>query len=127
MHRYILDASAILALINREKGFEEVEEILPYSVMSAVNIAECAAILNLIQIPEKEVFSLLKDLIPEIITFDVEQAFVVGFLRKETRTKGLSLGDRACLALGKVMKLPVVTADKVWKDLDCGVKVKCIR
>ena len=59
--------------------------------------------------------------------FDAEQALQAGLLRRITRSKGLSLGDRACLALGKRLGLPVYTADRVWAELDLGVEVVLIR
>jgi PIN domain nuclease of toxin-antitoxin system len=55
--------------------------------------------------------------IPEIIDFDMEQAKIAGDLLPQTRALGLSLGDRACLALGVALKAPIYTADQSWKDL----------
>jgi PIN domain nuclease of toxin-antitoxin system len=127
MTRHVLDASALLALINKEKGQEKVEEILPFSIMSAINVSECAAILNENKFPEEETENLIKNLITEIIPFTEEQAFETAKLRKFTKSKGLSLGDRACLAVGKLKNLPVATADKVWESINCGVKINLIR
>ena len=127
MTKYVFDASALLALINREEGAEEVEKLLHHSIMSSVNVSECAAILSRIELPQEKIKNLLTELIPEIIPFEVKQAFETARLRKMTKEKGLSLGDRACLALGSLRNLPVVTADRVWKALGCGVKIHLIR
>ena len=79
------------------------------------------------EVLDQEIETIFKDLLSEIISFDMNQAFIAGFLRKETKIKGLSFGDRACIALGKMMKLPVMSADKVWAEIDCGVHVELIR
>ncbi|MDP3532865.1 MAG: type II toxin-antitoxin system VapC family toxin [Alphaproteobacteria bacterium] len=127
MTKYVLDASAFLALINNEEGASKVEKVLPHSIMSSVNVSECVAVLGSIGMLDQEIETIFKDLLSEIISFDMNQAFIAGFLRKETKIKGLSFGDRACIALGKMMKLPVMSADKVWAEIDCGVHVELIR
>ena len=125
--KYVLDASALLALINKEPGGEKVREFLPKCIMSAVNLSESAAVLASISIPHENIKSILTELVGEIIPFNDEQAFEAAFLRNLTKSIGLSLGDRACLALGRLKKLPVITADKVWANIDYGVDVHLIR
>jgi ribonuclease VapC len=127
MHSYVLDASALLALINEEKGFEKVAEFLPKSIMSAVNFSECISVLASIGIPEQDIKYTLKELLGTIIDFDREQAYMTAFLREHTKKFGLSLGDRACIALAKLKQIPVVTADKIWSQINCGVEVILIR
>jgi ribonuclease VapC len=56
--------------------------------------------------------------------FDQELAFQAGFLHPLTRFRGLSLGDRACPALGQQLNLPVLTTDRIWGELDFGVEVR---
>jgi PIN domain nuclease of toxin-antitoxin system len=58
---------------------------------------------------------------------DEGMAVEIGRLRSKTRSRGLSLGDRACLALGQRLRLPVLTTDRAWKDLKLGVQVRVIR
>lgn len=118
MPKYVLDATALLALINNDPGSEEIERCLHDSTMSAINVAECAAVLTEFGIPSKDIEKLLKDLIPEITPFDETQAFEAARLRSLPQAGGLSFGDRACLALGKKKKLPIITADKVLASLD---------
>lgn len=127
MNSYILDASALLALINSEKGCEKVTEYLPNASMSAVNVTEVASLLHIISMPNEEIESIINNLITTIIPFDAVQAYQAGKFRTVTKDKGLSLGDRACLALGFTKKLPVVTTDKIWQKLDIGVEVILIR
>jgi len=59
--------------------------------------------------------------------FDMQQAHIAGNLWQQTKPFGLSLGDRACLALATHLDLPVLTADKIWAQLDIGVPVRLIR
>jgi len=62
-----------------------------------------------------------------VVTFDAESAYAAAMLRDRTRQFGLSLGDRACLALGAARGLPVLTADRSWAELSIGVEVRLIR
>lgn len=48
----------------------------------------------------------------KVVPFDENQSLLTGDLREKTKHKVLSLGDKACLALGKYLKLPVITADR---------------
>lgn len=111
----ILDASAVLALMMGEPGGDKVAAVLPGALMSTVNVAEVVT-----KIVERDMFAYAKafraieDLGIEMVDFDGEQALVCGALRWLTRDLGLSLGDRACLALGKVRNLPILTADRAW-------------
>ncbi len=127
MIKYALDASALLALINKEAGWKRVMEVLPESVMSAVNLSESAAALHMLGMPKEEITSILSELITQVAVFDEEQALMAAELRSCTRAQGISLGDRACLALCKIQKLTVITADKIWQNLKLGLKIECIR
>ena len=124
---YVLDASALLTLLNAEKGRDLVLEFLPKSVISTVNLAEVVTRLSMIGMPDGEVREALTMLGLETIPFDEEQAFRAGLLSTYTRTLGLSLGDRACLALAITNHAAALTADRAWKDLDIGVEIKLIR
>ena len=62
-----------------------------------------------------------------MINFDKIQAIEAGMLFEQTKHLGLSLGDRACIALAKINNLPILTADKIWLDLRVGVEIKSIR
>jgi ribonuclease VapC len=127
MINQVLDASALLALINKEEGCEHVAQLLSSSLMSSVNVSECVAILSSIGLQDNDIKGIIGSLVPVVIDFDRAQSFEAGMLREKTKAKGLSLGDRACLALGRLKKLPVVTADKIWAEIECGVEVILIR
>lgn len=127
MSRVVLDASALLALLNGEPGHEVVADNLPGSLISAVNLSEVVAKLVEAGMPDDAVRSALGDLGIEIRAFDSEAAYLTGVLRIQTRKLGLSLGDRACVALGLQLSSPVLTADRNWKELDIGAEVRAIR
>lgn len=123
----ILDASALIALIYQENGASVVEKNLPNAEISTVNLAEVASFLVKKGLNVKEVTSLLNDLSIPAIPFDETHAFLAAHLVNKTADKGLSLGDRACLALAMQNGQAVFTADKVWKELDLNIKINLIR
>ena len=127
MTRYVLDASCLLALINEEAGRDIVQKALPGSVMSAVNVSEVVTVLTRLGIPHEKIRSLIKNLVHAVVPFDEEQAYIAGHLYIETQSKGLSFGDRACLSLGKAKNMAVLTADRPWSQVKCGVDVQLIR
>jgi ribonuclease VapC len=125
----VLDASAILALIFDEPGADQVEKHLPGALVSTVNILEVATRLLSFDMPDNVVETVIDTLQLSIQPFDYEQAMTAAQLRTLTRSAGLSLGDRACIALAKVSKTPAVTADKAWQNIagNAAVKVELIR
>ena len=128
MSKFILDASALLALLKNEPGADKVEPLLGQIVMSSINVSETASILLESEMTAQEVQECLLPLISDIVPFDEEQAFKTAELRKHTKNHGLSLGDRACISLGIKMGLPVYTADKVWKKLQLdNLEIELIR
>ena len=95
--------------------------------MSSVNLAEVATFFTNGGAMIDEVRDILSDLHMSIVPFDDELAYDSAGLRPATERLGLSLGDRACLALAKREGLPVLTADRAWSELDIGVEVRLIR
>jgi PIN domain nuclease of toxin-antitoxin system len=127
MPEVILDASALLALLNAEPGSDVVEEALPGAVISAVNLSEVVAKICSVGMTEKMIHQVLEPLGLEIVSFDEEQAYKAGLLRSATKDKGISLGDRACLSLGSISGLEILTADTTWKALSVRAAVRVIR
>lgn len=123
----VLDASALLALLNAEPGADFVAGFLPRSAISAVNLSEVIAKLTESGMPEIVIQATLKDLTLEVVRFDETQAILAGVLRTSTRRYGLSLGDRCCLGLAQALSLPVLTADQIWNDISVGVEITVIR
>lgn len=127
MAKIILDASAVLALLNQESGFQIVEQHISHSLISAVNLAEVITVLRQLGMPYSEATELTDEIISHVVAFDKEQAAITAELRTSTKSLGLSLGDRACLALAKLKNLSVLTADSAWAQLEIGVSVQLIR
>lgn len=127
MTTHVADASAILAMLDREPGHQRVEAALAETVMSTVNLAEIVTSLINKGIPAADARRTTESLEIETVPLDRELALAAGALREVTRSHGLSLGDRACLALGRHLALPVLTADRTWADLDVGIEIQLIR
>jgi len=128
MSRIVLDASAILAVIHQESGYERlVPELLAEAVASTVNLAEVQSKLVSRGWTSDEAWEDATSPIQEALPFNEEHARIAGDLVAPTRPRGLSLGDRACLALGIALKAPVYTAEKTWKNLGLAVRVHVIR
>ena len=123
----ILDASAVLALVNAEPGWEQVSEALPDALISAVNLCEVVGKLTDHGVPGKEARLLLSGLGLEVVPFDTEEAYAAAALRAFKGGGSLSLGDRACLQLAAARNVPVLTADRYWARVDAGVELRVIR
>ncbi len=125
----ILDASSLICVISYEHGWENVKKLLPKAIMSSVNIAEVAKFLVYDRQMEKEkVKTFVETLIYDSVIFDNEQAYITAEMLSLTQKFGLSLGDRACLALGIKTGYPIFTADKVWSELKIsGIEIHLIR
>ncbi|MGB9029789.1 MAG: type II toxin-antitoxin system VapC family toxin [Acidobacteriaceae bacterium] len=128
MSRCVLDASAILAVLRNEPGSEVLtDEVLAESMASTVNLAEVQTAMVRRGVAPDEAWKRAGIPVGRVIAFTEDQARVAGSLVAETQSLGLSLGDRACLALALALKAPVYTADKSWKKLRVGVAVHVIR
>lgn len=121
----VLDASALLALLQREAGGAEVAKVMNESIMSSVNWTE--VVQKTLQ-KGAESSGLRVDLEAaglQIVGFDVDDAEMAARLWQVG--SGLSLADRACLALGIQLRAPVLTADGYWATVETGAEVRVIR
>jgi len=123
----IADASAVLALLKEEPFRHFDRRQLFGSTISTVNFSEVLERLCSGGLTELEADEAVATLNLRVVDFDQPQARFAAYLRPRTRRAGLSLGDRACLALGNSLGCPVVTADRAWVNLDVGVEVILIR
>lgn len=123
----VLDASALLAFLFREPGMDRVRAALPDSVMSAVNLSEVVATALRFGGTLADTTAMLAQLPVETVPFNPDDAVLAGSLWPATRPKGLSLGDRCCLALGIRLGVPVLTADREWTSLQMDVRIEAIR
>lgn len=128
MSNIVLDASAVLALLNAEPGSEIVAQALVTgAAMSTVNLSEVVAKLSEAGMAENTVREAVQLLGIQLVDFDTETAYQAGPLRTATRAARLSLGDRACLALAQRLGVPAITTDRVWETLARGVVVRIAR
>ena len=123
----IADASAILALLKQEPFGKLDPRRLFRATVSAVNLSEVLERLCSGGLSTSEADEAVAELNLRVADFDETQARLAAYLRPRTRRAGLSLGDRACLALGLTLDCPVITADRAWARLDVGVEVVVIR
>ena len=129
MSAYVLDTSAFLAYLWREPGGDQIAKVLyeETAVMSAVNVAEVIAKVINRGLPVTSAEEFLMTLDFEHVAFDTNMALRTALLQPVTSPRGLSLGDRACLALAQSRNAVALTADKSWLALDIGVRIDCIR
>lgn len=123
----VFDSSALLAITYGEDGAAVALRAAGDAIMSAVNATEVITRLIDRGASEEEAREILHSYGLAIRPFDEPLAVAAGFLRTATRQYGLSLGDRACLALAMRERAPVVTADRAWARLDLGIDVQVIR
>lgn len=128
MNTVVLDASAILVSLNSEPGSEKLTPaIIEAAVSSTVNLAEVQTKLVDYGMDPAEAWEAALSSVNKAMDFTVAHAEIAGNLVSQTPALGLSLGDRACLALGISLGAPVYTADKSWKNLKLPIKVHVIR
>lgn len=124
----VLDASAILAIIYGEQGSEKLTPaLLADAVVSSVNLAEVHSKLVSGGWDVEQAWEDAIGVVDQIVPFSVTQAKKVGNLISMTRSSGLSLGDRACLALALEHAAAVYTADRSWKKLELSIPIHVIR
>ena len=123
----VVDASALLSMLQGEPGSERMRELLPGGVMSAVNWSEMLQKLRARGRDPGRLPDLLTDAGARVVPFTADDAALAVALWPRTKTWGLSIGDRACLALALRLELPAVTTDRSWLELDLEVDVECIR
>lgn len=125
--QYVLDSSALIALVRRERGWEKVGAALDRSVICAVNLAESLTKLVHKGGDPRLTERLLQDLKLEVLPFDEELAWASRDLCSLAWTHGISFADRACLSLARHLRLHALTGDAKWKDLDLGIPIKLFR
>lgn len=126
MSEAVLDASVILAIAKSERIDESAHALVDGGVMSAVNVAEVYTKLSDLGLTVTSVERLL-GVLARIEPFSLHQAKLTGELRASTRHVGLSLGDRACLALAIELGGIAYTTEERWSRADVGCEVRLLR
>jgi ribonuclease VapC len=128
MNEIVFDASAILAILQHERGAERLTvEMRMNAVISAVNLAEVQSKLVKKGHDPEEAWVDALSTTAEVEPFTGEHARIAGDLISKTEPYGLSLGDRSCLALAIALGAPVYTTEQVWRNLKVGVPIHVIR
>ena len=127
MASVVLDASALMALIRGEAGADRVEARLPGAIISTVNQAEVQAKLVTAGLEVELAWWHIAEAGCEAVPFHEEHARIAGGLVSVTRPLGLSLGDRACLALAIQRQATVYTTNRAWQTLALGIEIEVIR
>ena len=130
MARSVLDASALLAYLRREPGWEQVlEAFTGTTTMTTVNFGEVAGWLVRNGADEAAVRGLRNGLVFPLTPVDDDLCIRAALLEPRTRSKGLGIGDRLCLALAVRSDAVAVTADAAWQEIaaGAGVEVQLIR
>ena len=123
----VVDASVVLAAILGEPGHEALLDLHEPALFSAVNLAEARARLADRGFDRQSIDASLGLVNMEVVDFDAEQAVISADLRPATRAAGLSLGDRACLALAQQRGAVALTADRAWAGVDTPVDIQVVR
>ena len=123
----VLDASAVLVLLLDEEGATAVAEVLGGGVVSAVNLAEVLSKLDDRGVDASGLADHLAAAGLRVEPLTERDAADVAELRRIDTGRVLSLADRCCLALGRRLSVPVITADRAWAGIDAGVEVRQIR
>ena len=128
MKNVVLDSSALLALLHSEKGADRLTpQLLSQATSSTVNLAEVQGKLIQRGLHPTDAWEAALSPIRHATAFTEEHAKIAGKLVTVTRPLGLSLGDRACLALGIVLDAEIYTADSSWKKLKLDLIIHVIR
>ena len=127
MSAIVFDSSVVISILKQEQGFERAESSLNDALISTVNLSEVATYLARNGVPKNTIQEVIASFPIQVIPFDKSLAIQAGCLYSLCKHLGLSLGDRACLALAMSRELTVLTADKVWQQLDLGISIQLIR
>lgn len=127
MAEMVLDSSAILSVLQAEAGVSSVASAMPRSLVSVANEAEVITVLIRKGKSPEQAVEYVAGLPYRRVDLDAQLAQRAGTLWRDMKPKGLSLGDRCCLALAEREKLPVLTSDRRWAELSFGVEVRFFR
>lgn len=126
-NKIVLDASALLCLLNDEPGADRVAEVLTRSMIGAVNLAEVVSKLRERGLSLDEIKEALGGLHLDVRPLSAVQAMTIGDLRPVTRSLGLSLGDRACLALAIELGADIYTTDVALTKTEAAITTVNVR
>jgi ribonuclease VapC len=127
MSKVVIDTSALLALCFAEPGAKKTQARGKDGLISAVSYSEAIAKSTDHGVPLETVQRALASLKLTMIPFDEEHAVAAASFRPATRKMNVSFADRACLGTAALANLPVLTGDRKWENIPCGIKIILIR
>lgn len=127
MSSVVLDASALIALMREEPGHDRVDKVVREAAISTVNLSEVGTHFVSHGYDLIEVLNDIRALPLSVAPFDIDDAEAAAALRSTTKQFGLSLGDRACLALAQRLGAKAMTTDRIWAALDLDIEIELIR
>ena len=127
MSAIVFDSSVVIAILKQEPGCSTAESSISDALISTVNMSEVATYLARNSVPKDTIQEVLASFPIQVVPFEESLAIQTGCLYSSCKHLGLSLGDRACLALALSRKMPVLTADRVWSKLDLGISIQVLR
>lgn len=127
--RCLLDASAVLAWLFRERGEQVVDRLIEHAALSAVNLAEVLYRAEEEGMPTASLQRDLEGLGMRFIPFTDKDAELVREVRAAAKRqrRRISFADCCCLATGLRLNLPVVGGDQAWEGLRLGVEIHPLR
>ncbi len=123
----VVDSSTILALVFREKGSDQLADLVKGSLISAVNLAEVSQKMSESGMTRSDIEAFVWLFNLSVEPLEAAAAIRSGLLRADSSGLGLSLADCACLDLASSRQARVLTADRAWTTVDVGVEVVLIR
>lgn len=126
MNKIVLDASALLTLLNGEPGFEVIAGRLEIAEISSVTLAEAVSVLADMKIPGEDITRIIDRLGIVVHPFARNAAFTAALIKTGGDGPALNLSDRACLALAMQIGAPVITMNPMWSKVNAGVPIKIV-
>jgi len=127
MDDVVFDSSVLLAILKSERLNEPALNLIDRAVISSVNVAEVYTKLSELKMLSTQHVDALLAVCRRVEPFSLDQARLAGLLREKTAHAGLSLGDRACFALGLELGAEIYTTDGDWLKVDVGAQVTRLR
>lgn len=123
----VIDTSAIMSILLDEQGQDVAANLAPGAIISSVNFAEIITKCIEKAVPPGVAQDYIRDSNIDVVEFTAQHAILVGELFKVARKGVLSLGDRACIATAIKRGATIVTADRVWAELNLPCKIELVR
>ena len=127
MSKFVMDASAITAVIRGEDGSENVIPHLRGSLISSINLAEVFCNSRSNQSDPEMDEAAIRTMELETVPFNDQQAMILASIYPQTLGSSVGIADRACMSLAILNDLPIITGDRAWRSHEIGVEIILFR